>query len=99
MPEINIFEKIAKITTLLSKIHKYISEFNIYINPSFKANILNVKVYKFDIYGEEKDIILYAVDKEINLNKSTAGQDLDYLIKNIEELIDIQTNSSTTKNQ
>ena len=51
------------------------------------------------IYGEEKDIILYAINEEIDLTKSAAEQNLDYLIKNIEELIDIQTNSSTTKNQ
>ena len=95
----NILEKLTKVTELLSKIKKYFSEFEIYMSPDFKAYILHVKVYKFDIYGEEKNVILYAIDDEINLTKSIADQDLDYLIEKIEELIDIQTNSSTTKNQ
>lgn len=99
MLELNILEKLTKVTELLSKIKRYFIGFEIYINPEFEVCTLHVKVYRFDIYGEEKDIILYAINEEIDLTKSAAEQNLDYLIKNIEELIDIQTNSSTTKNQ
>lgn len=98
MLESNILEKLTKVTQLLSKIQKYTSEFQIYISPDFKANILNVKVYTFDVYEEEKNVILYAIDEEINLLVSTANQELNYLIEKIEELIQVQTNSSTTKN-
>lgn len=100
MLEINILEKITKVTELLSKIKRYFTGFEIYMNPEFEVCTLHVKVYRFDVYEKKMNIILYAIDKEIDLNESSADQSLDYLIKEIEELIDIQTNSSTTtKNQ
>lgn len=100
MLEINILEKITKVTELLSKIKRYFAGFEIYMNPEFEVCTLHVKVYRFDVYEKKMNIILYAIDKEIGLNESSADQSLDYLIKKIEELIDIQTNSSTTtKNQ
>ena len=85
----SILEKITELHSLLSKIDKYWTK--VEITKSIKAYNsmeLDVRVYTFlEEDGEDEKRLAYIVKENIDLMKSTAEQDLDYLLEDIGKLV------------
>lgn len=88
-----ILEKITEICDLLSQIKKYWAKMEILKAPdNFKSLELNISVYTFLREDEEQNKIAYIIREKIDLMESTVNQDLEYLIKEIKELIPATNN-------
>lgn len=88
-----ILEKITEICDLLSQIKNYWANMEILKAPdNFKSLELKVSVYTFLREEEEEKRIAYIIREKIDLMESTVNQELDYLIKEIKELIPATNN-------
>lgn len=88
-----VLEKIAEICELLSQIKNYWTNMEIVKAPdNFKSLELNISVYTFLREEDEEKRIAYIIREKIDLMESTVNQDLEYLIKEIKELIPATNN-------
>ena len=88
-----VLERITEICDLLSQIKNYWTKMEILKAPdNFKSLELNISVYTFLREDEEKNIIAYIIRKKIDLMELTVNQELEYLIKQIKELIPATNN-------
>lgn len=88
-----ILEKITEICDLLSQIKKYWAKMEILKAPdNFKSLELNISVYTFLREDEEQNKIAYIIREKIDLMELTVNQELEYLIKQIKELIPATNN-------
>lgn len=85
----SILEKIASLYGLLSKIDKYWTKAEITKSiKSYNSMELDVRVYTFlEENGEEEKRLAYIIKEKINLMESTAEQNLDYLLEEVEKLV------------
>lgn len=85
----SILEKITNLYGLLSKIDKYWTKAEITKSiKAYNSMELDVRVYTFlEEDGEDEKRLAYIVKKNIDLMKSTAEQDLDYLLEDIGKLV------------
>lgn len=85
----NILEKIMELHSLLSKIDNYWTK--VEITKSIKAYNsmeLDVHVYTFLTEdGEKEKRLAYIINRQIELMKTTAEQDLNYLIEDVKKLV------------
>lgn len=88
-----VLEEITEICELLSQIKNYWTNMEIVKAPNnFKSLELKVSVYTFLKEGEEKERIAYLIREKIDVMESTVNQELEYLIKEIKELIPATNN-------
>ena len=88
-----VLEKIAEICELLSQIKNYWTNMEIVKAPdNFKSLELNISVYTFLREEDEEKRIAYIIREKIDLMESTVNQELEYLIKEIKELIPATNN-------
>ncbi len=85
----SILEKITNLYGLLSKIDKYWTKAEITKSIKvYNSMELDVRVYTFlEEDGEDEKRLAYIVKENIDLMKSTAEQDLDYLLEDIGKLV------------
>lgn len=85
----SILEKITNLYGLLSKIDKYWTKAKITKSiKAYNSMELDVRVYTFlEEDGEDEKRLAYIVKENIDLMKSTAEQDLDYLLEDIGKLV------------
>lgn len=85
----SILEKITRLYGLLSKIDKYWTKAEITKSiKAYNSMELDVRVYTFlEEDGEEEKRLAYIVKENIDLMKSTAEQDLDYLLEDVGKLV------------
>ncbi len=85
----SILEKITNLYGLLSKIDKYWTKAEITKSiKAYNSMELDVRVYTFlEEDGEDEKRLAYIVKENIDLMKSTAEQDLDYLLEDIGKLV------------
>ena len=85
----SILEKITNLYGLLSKIDKYWTKAEITKSIQvYNSMELDVRVYTFlEEDGEDEKRLAYIVKENIDLMKSTAEQDLDYLLEDIGKLV------------
>ena len=85
----SILEKITNLYGLLSKIDKYWTKAEITKSIKvYNSMELDVRVYTFLAEdGEDEKRLAYIVKENIDLMKSTAEQDLDYLLEDIGKLV------------
>ena len=85
----SILEKITSLYALLSKIDRYWTKAEITKSiKQYNSMELDVRVYTFlEEDGEDEKRLAYIVKENIDLMKSTAEQDLDYLLEDIGKLV------------
>ena len=85
----SILEKITNLYGLLSKIDKYWTKAEITKSIKvYNSMELDVRVYTFlEEDGEDEKRLAYIVKENIDLMKSTAEQDLDYILEDIGKLV------------
>ena len=85
----SILEKITNLYGLLSKIDKYWTKAEITKSIKvYNSMELDVRVYTFlEEDGEDEKRLAYIVKENIDLMKSTAELDLDYLLEDIGKLV------------
>ena len=88
----SILEKITNLYGLLSKIDKYWTKAEITKSiKAYNSMELDVRVYTFlEEDGEDEKRLAYIVKENIDLMKSTAEQDLDYLLEDIGKIVDFK---------
>lgn len=88
-----VLERITEICDLLSQIKNYWTNMEIVKAPNnFKSLELNISVYTFLREDEEQNRIAYIIREKIDLMELTVNQELEYLIKQIKELIPATNN-------
>ena len=88
-----VLERITEICDLLSQIKNYWTNMKIVKAPNnFKSLELNISVYTFLREDKEQNRIAYIIREKIDLMELTVNQELEYLIKQIKELIPATNN-------
>ena len=88
-----VLERITEICDLLSQIKNYWTNMTIVKAPNdFKSLELNISVYTSLREDEEQNRIAYIIREKIDLMELTVNQELEYLIKQIKELIPATNN-------
>ena len=85
----SILEKITSLYALLSKIDRYWTKAEITKSiKQYNSIELDIRVYTFlEEDEEEEKRLAYIVKEKINLKASTAEQALDYLLRDVKDLI------------
>lgn len=85
----SILEKITTLYALLSKIDKYWTKVEFTKSTeNYNSMEIEVRVYTFlEEDGEADKRTAYIIKEEIDLKASTAEQLLDYLLRDVKELI------------
>lgn len=85
----SILEKITELHSLLCKIDKYWTKVEITKSiKEYNSMELDVHIYTFlTENGEEEKRLAYIINRQIELMKTTAEQDLDYLLEDVKKIV------------